>query len=793
MTPRRLNITSLLLLITVVAGGIGLFLLLMSLQKELASQRRIFREDRVWIASQVEREARVFRHALMIYVEDGNPGSRTDMLQRFDVLWSRINSMDQGQLGQMYLQLEGAAEALQYGRTMLKTLDPILQQLQPENRQLRDIILIWIDNAVEKFFQVALQSSALNLQQQEARRRSFENTSSQAMAMVLLIFISGGVLVVLLTQKQRALNRLTQSLEDKVRERTLELEQSNERLLMLSVAIEQSPASVVICNCDGNIEYVNPRFEQVSGYSAAEVCGRNPRFLQSGRTPDNTYEEMWSAVRAGHEWQGQVCNQRPNGELYWEQMSLTPIRDTHGTIIRYLAVKEDITQRKQYEEQLLRQANFDSLTGLPNRMLAMDRLTQVIRQARRRRDSAGLLFVDLDHFKRVNDTMGHDAGDQLLRDASQRLMMCLREGDTAARFGGDEFIVILPELKSTGDAHQILNRILEAFSKPFLILGTELFTSTSIGIALYPSDGDTPMALLRNADAAMYQAKSGGRSTYRFFVEEMNQQAEQRTILERHLRTARERNELQLLFQPIVRTEDNRIVGAEALLHWSSPELGEIAPTTFIPVAEDSGLIVDIGSWALLESCREAQGWLHENGINMAIAINVSSRQFRDSGFVETVSKVIGKTGISPNRIKLEIAEGLLMEDEHHARQTMEELAHMGVLLSLDDFGTGYSSLSYLGKFPIDELKIDRTFLKNVILDSNEATLASAIIALGLSLHLNLVAEGVENPEQLAFLREHGCQMGQGFYFSRPLPAPEFRELVQNWQVPDSGAVTSRE
>lgn len=780
MIPRRFNITSLLLVLTIVAGGIGLLLLMVNLQQELTLQRRIFREDRVWVAGQLEREARMFRHAVLLYSEGNSSVAHSEMLQLFDVLWSRISSMDKGQLGEMYLELEGSADALQFGRTMLQTLDPKVAKLLPGDRGTRDEILVLVDQAVDRFYKVARRSSAQNLKQQEERRRNFERTGSRVMAMVMVIFVSGGVLVILLTIKQRALNRLTQTLEDKVRDRTRELEESNQRLLMLSVAIEQSPVSVVICSRDAKIEYVNPCFERVSGYTAKETLGRNPRFLQSGRTPDNTYEEMWSAVRAGRNWQGQVCNQRPNGELYWEQMSLTPIRDTSGKTIRYLAVKEDITQRKQYEEQLLRQANFDNLTGLPNRMLALDRLNQALRQAKRRGESAGLMFVDLDHFKRINDTMGHEAGDQLLREASQRLSRCLREGDTAARFGGDEFIVILPELSSTEDAHLILRRIINAFNEPFIILETEVFASTSIGIALYPGDGETPMLLLRNADAAMYQAKSGGRNTYRFFVEEMNQQSKDRARLEYHLRTARERNEFQLYFQPIVHTETGLLCGAEALLHWSSPELGEIIPATFIPVAEDSGLIIDIGSWALLESCREAERWRKETGVDIDIAINVAGRQFRDPGFVDTVSKAIATTGIAASRILLEITESTMMTDEQHVRKTIDILVQMGLRIALDDFGTGYSSLSYLGKFPIDTLKIDRSFLKNVRPHSSEAALAAAIIALAKNLQLNLVGEGVESREQLDFLRTHGCPMCQGFYFGKPQQADSFLDFVKN-------------
>lgn len=775
-----LKITSFLLLLTIVLGGTGLVWLMTSLQEELVSQRRLFREDRVWVAGQLEREARMFRHALMLYSEGDKSVTGQEMRQTFDVLWSRIDSMDKGRLGKMYLQLEGSADALKFSRSLLRTVDPLVQQLMPGQLTQRDDILILLDSAIDQYYQIARLSSALNLKQQEQRRQNFEKTTSRALKIISVIFVSGGVLVILLALKQAALNRLTHTLEDKVAERTREVEKNNEQLRMLSVAVEQSPASIFICNNDGIIEYVNPRFEQISGYSTDEALGRTPQFLQSSSSLCNHYEEIWQRVKGGEHWQGQVCNQRPNGELYWEQMSFTPIQSNDEQVIRYLAVKEDITQRKKHEEQLLRQANFDNLTGLPNRMLAMDRLSQVLRQARRRGVSAGLMFVDLDRFKQVNDTLGHDAGDQLLCEASRRLVKCLREGDTAARLGGDEFIVILPELKNPADTHNILHRINGAFSKPFLLHEKEVFTSTSIGVALYPADGETPTALLRNADAAMYCAKSGGRNTYRFFVEEMTQQKEHRAELEHHLRNALERNELQVQFQPIVNTETGSIERAEAFLFWSSHELGEVPLSTFLPLAEESGLIVNMGNWALQEACREAEQWQRERENPIDLTVNIPPRQFLQNNFVDIITKILATTGLSPSRLILGISESLLVNDKHKARVTLERLVQKRLRISLDDFGTAYSSLGYLTEFPIDTLKISDVFLRDLTPHSNEAALAASIIALGQSLQLNLVGNGVHTAEQRAFLRTHNCQMGQGIYFSKPLSREEFRAMLKD-------------
>ncbi|MCC7167521.1 MAG: diguanylate cyclase, partial [Rhodospirillales bacterium] len=382
-----------------------------------------------------------------------------------------------------------------------------------------------------------------------------------------------------------------------------------DELRRLSQAVEQSSASVMITDVEATIQYVNPKFEQVSGYPASEIIGRKPNVLKSGRTAPEQYGELWGAIKAGREWRGELLNRRKNGELFWEYVAISPIRDGAGKITNYLAIKEDISVRKEYEERLLRQANFDTLTGLPNRLLAMDRLNQAVAHAHRYQTMVALMLLDLDDFKKVNDTLGHAAGDRLLKEASLRLTDCLREGDTVARLGGDEFVIILPDLKEITNAEIVAEKILEVCAQPFALMEGEVFIAGSIGIALYPQDERDTQLLMRNADAAMYRAKKEGRGTFRFFTPEMNVQAMEHMRMETQLRHALERNELSLHYQPLIDNSSGRLVGAEALLRWTNPVLGNVPPDHFIHLAEDTGLILPIGEWVLREACKEAARW----------------------------------------------------------------------------------------------------------------------------------------------------------------------------------------
>jgi len=556
---------------------------------------------------------------------------------------------------------------------------------------------------------------------------------------------------------------------------------AEENVRKLSLAVEQSPASVMITNTVGNIEYVNPKFVEVTGYSPDEVLGKNPRFLKSGYTPSENYRELWEILADGREWRGEFHNRRKNGELYWEFASVSPIKSQTGDVTHYLAVKEDITVRKKFEEQLLRQANFDAVTQLPNRVLALDRLSQALARAHRQHSMVGLLFIDLDRFKDVNDTLGHAAGDTLLQEVGRRLASCVREGDTVARLGGDEFTVILPDLSAPKNAEMVAEKMLEILGQPFTVKNQELFTTASIGITIYPLDADDAHALMRNADAAMYRAKEMGRNRTQFFTRELNEQALERVRIESLLRRAIGREELHLHYQPIVDLVTGRLSGAEALLRWTNDEIKNITPDQFMPLAEDSGLINPLGEWVLAEALRQFAEWRDKGLTSLRMAVNVSSRQFRGAALVNSVAQIFESFDFPPDLLDLEITEGLLLEDYPETIQVFDQLTNMGVTFSVDDFGTGYSSLNYLRRFPVKSLKIDKTFINGVVSDPDQAALVQAIINMAHSLNLAVVAEGVETAEQCAFMRQHGCDLVQGFFIGRPVPAEEFYTLAANW------------
>lgn len=560
-------------------------------------------------------------------------------------------------------------------------------------------------------------------------------------------------------------------------------EKDADEILKFSKAIDQSPSSVLICDRHWKVEYANRKFSQLTGYAPRDIIGYHPSSIIEQGMENRQAQQLWQSVRLQVQrvgvWQGEVNNVRRNGERYWEQLVVTPIKDVNGDITGYLILGEDISIRKRYEQQLLRQANYDILTGLPNRMLAMDRLKLALAQARREENQVGVMFLDLDNFKHINDTLGHDAGDTLLVEAARRVSSCLRGTSTVARLGGDEFLVILPGMTGPEAPGQVADRILETFASPFLLSGQEVFVTTSIGIATFPTDSDDSGTLLQHADAAMYEAKRNGKSAYARFTPEMGEISHERLQMESLMRKALELGEFELYFQPIVDTASGQAVTAEALIRWNNPTLGLVMPDRFIPLAEETGMITSIGEWVIGEACRAASRWRELGGFDVGVAVNVSPRQFRDPGFTNTVKRALEITGLNASLLELEITERLILDNTIETAEILRQLDHYGVRLSVDDFGTGYSALSYLKSYPFDTLKIDKSFIQDVLTETDDSSLVRAIINMAHSLGLNVVAEGVEEEAQTYFLQTEQCDFSQGYYYSRPLPESAFMDWLR--------------
>jgi diguanylate cyclase (GGDEF)-like protein/PAS domain S-box-containing protein len=677
------------------------------------------------------------------------------------------------------------------------------------------------------------------------------------------------------------------------------LAESRERKLLR--AVDQSPASIIIADTEGIIEYVNTRFTQVTGYDAEEALGRRVGFMRSGLTSDKTYADLWRSVMAGKEWSGELQNRRKNGELYWDAVRIMPVfdakhevthfvsmqedisarkateanlrlwatvfensaeavmiadpdnriisvngaftritgfsaeevvgktpnivvlsgqdtgflrdqrhkletqgswqgevwdrrkngeiypkwfgitavKDAAGKLAHYVAIFSDISERKAAEAKIEFLAHHDALTGLPNRVLLRDRLEQALTHADRSHTHVALLFLDLDRFKTINDSLGHSVGDKLLRAAVGRIATCTRDTDTISRLGGDEFVIVLTELPDAELAATIAQKIIDAMHAPVDIDGNRLTTSFSIGISLYPEDGRDFDTLLKKADTAMYHAKETGRNIYRFFTEQMNVHTLERLMVQNRMRQALDRNEFVLEYQPQIDLATDRVFGVEALIRWDNPELGRIGPDRFIPIAEESGQILALGEWVLHAACRQAQTW-HQAGLRLTMAVNISALQMQQPGFADTVTKVLAATGFNPAKLELELTESVLIQNAEHTLDTARRLKAMGVMISIDDFGTGYSSLSYLKRFSIDRIKIDRSFIRDILTDPEDAAIVRAIIQMARSLNLKTLAEGVETREQLDYLRNEHCEEVQGYYYARPLPPDTVSALVGN-------------
>jgi diguanylate cyclase (GGDEF)-like protein/PAS domain S-box-containing protein len=547
-----------------------------------------------------------------------------------------------------------------------------------------------------------------------------------------------------------------------------ERKRAEERLRLAAEVFNSTAESIVILDADRTVVEVNRAFTTVTGYAPLEVAGRKP--WQTWLQDKAFFDEAMATLATQDHWRGETHNRRKAGDIYPELLNVSVVRDGSGKPAHYILVCSDITDLKSSQERLEYLASHDRLTGLPNRGLFYDRLQHGLQKAMRRRESLAVMFVDLDNFKIINDTLGHEMGDLLLGQVADRLRSCTRKGDTVARLGGDEFTVLAEDLQEPEDVvSATARRIIDTLSQPFNLDGHEVLTSASVGISLYPENGENLSTLLKNADTAMYRAKQEGKNNFQFFTVDMNVHANERAILEKGLRLALENGEMFLTYQPQVETGTGRVVGLEALLRWRHPGLGLVPPEKFIPVAESSGLIVPIGEWVLDTVCRQVRTWTWQGLDRFRVAVNLSFRQFRQKDLAEAIRGTIGERGIDPANLEIELTESSVMEDADQAGRVLRQLKDMGVRIAIDDFGMGYSSLNYLKRLPIDRLKIDSHFTRDIASNPDDAA----------SMQMAVVAEGVETREQMDFLRARSCDFVQGFYVGRPLPAKEAAETLR--------------
>lgn len=584
-------------------------------------------------------------------------------------------------------------------------------------------------------------------------------------------------------ERTEDLSNINVSLRQEIEQRKrTELELFNQRQLAI-VTLESIGDAVITTNMQSEVTYLNPVAEKMTGWSKAEAMGRP--ILEIFRILNESTRKLAANpvdVVLAHNKVCGLANHTlliaKSGAEYAIEDSAAPIRDQNGAILGVVLVFHDVSDARQMAQKMTYLAEHDYLTDLPNRLLLTDRIAQAISAAKRRGSKLAILFFDIDHFKRVNDTLGHEVGDQLLRVMSKKLQMCIRASDTLSRQGGDEFVVLLPELNDDTVPAEIAQKILSAIKDPINIANHELYITASIGIAVYPDDGDSVDVLTRHADAAMYHAKNSGRNNYQFFTKEMSARVAAQLTMENSLQKAISNNELLLFYQPKVSIKTGKIIGAEALIRWSHPEWGLMMPDRFVKIAEESGLIKSIGHWVLREACTQNKKWQDAGLPEIPIAINVSVVELHHAHFTQEVMKVLLQTGLQPYNLELEVTESVAFQSEATVIHDLNKLKEMGVRLSVDDFGTGYSSLSYLKLLPVNTIKIDKSFFRDIQIDINDAAIVTAIIKMSQSLGLTVIAEGVETQAQLEFLKSHDCDEMQGYLFSRPLPADEFEALL---------------
>ncbi len=613
--------------------------------------------------------------------------------------------------------------------------------------------------------QVAALAGAYALAFDDARVRARLYATTLYAASVLL----GLYLLVVLLKLNRASHELRAAnidLQDKIEA----LNRSQEQLRLYANVFTNATEGMTITDADARIVAVNPAFSEITGYAEEDILGKTPAILRSGRHDKAFYRELWGELERKGQWRGEIWNRRASGEIYPEWISITRVRNEEDRTTHYIGLFSDITERKDAEARIRHLAHHDPLTGLPNRTLLQDRLEQAMRLSRYSGLPTAVMFIDLDRFKGINDTLGHEAGDSLLVEIAHRCQDVLRDNETIARQGGDEFVVVLPEISHSQHAVRVARELLATIVQPHKLGAHELSVSASIGIAMYPDDGGSTSELLRNADVAMYRAKADGRNGMQFYSADMNAASLGDLLLENRLRGAIERDELTLAYQARVAARSGRLVGFEALLRWHDPTLGPQLPARFVPIAEASGLIVPIGAWALRAACRQLRAWIDAGITPVPVAVNLSAGQFRHD-IPELVRDVLAEFELPAHLLELELTESMLMGDVPHAIRVLDRLHTMGVRVSIDDFGTGYSSLAYLRLFKVQQLKIDRSFVEDIRPDAPEARIVSAVIALGHSLGQEVVAEGVETEYQRDYLAQRGCDQMQGYLFGEPAPA----------------------
>ena len=587
----------------------------------------------------------------------------------------------------------------------------------------------------------------------------------ELIANALLALLAGVLAIVLIYQIQRG---------RRVAEQQLSLAES---------VFANSVESILVTDSEARIVEVNPAFERMTGYQRAEAIGQTLHILRSERQDPDFNDAMWQHLVREGVWTGEIWNRRKSGEIFPALMSIAAVRDAKGRVANYTGMIFDLSQHKMVAKLIDELRTFDGLTGLPNRESWLSALDQAVVDGQRRGIRFAVLEVDLDRFKLINDSLGHSIGDKVLVEVAERLKTALRRHDVVARPSGNRFSVLLSEVRNPQDVGIICEKLLSVFSCPFELDGVCTHLTASIGATLFPDDGNDSKALMMAAESALYSAKADGRNMYKYYSREMNELGSQLFKLERMLRTALDREEFSVVYQPQVSADDGRLVGVEALLRWNNPELGNISPVQFIPVAEETGLIVPIGEWVMRVACRQARAWREEFGCELPVAVNLSARQFRRNDLLAAVQQILDETGLPPHLLELEITEGLLMSDPIGAIDLIRGLNFAGIKTALDDFGTGYSSLAYLKTFPLNRLKIDRAFVRDLPENDSDRAIANTVITLGLSLNMEVLAEGVETRSQAEFLKASGCQVFQGYLFGKPQPADELSGRIRRGEL----------